>query len=226
MSSLSCLLSLISWAAKLLAMPCRSWWQAEGLSSAKGFHMLQQVGDARWVLQQCLTSIAPDYSQQTALLQYGLQLTAEHCTAPPNGDEHTGEAHVLLDVMRTCCPARAVSLSHRHASPPRKLVLRQWQSCWQSDQCMAPGLQAAACRNTSQLLSSSGGCSSLPPGGFLYCCDVAVGLNQKSCNWCPAEEVRPSEEELWWLQARLQLLEQTDSLATFSALFDRSAIQV
>ena len=43
--------------------------------------MLQQVQDADWALQQCLSLVAASQDQQTALFQYGLELTSQHCSA-------------------------------------------------------------------------------------------------------------------------------------------------
>lgn len=40
---------------------------------------LENIADRVWVVQQCLAHTAEDYATQQGWLQYGLQVTAEHC---------------------------------------------------------------------------------------------------------------------------------------------------
>lgn len=58
---------------------CRSQWLAEALGSSIVPGLLANITNRVWVVQQCLAHIAADSTTQQALLQYGLEVTAEHC---------------------------------------------------------------------------------------------------------------------------------------------------
>ena len=60
-------------------MWCRSQWLADPASRRAVPGHLEDIADRVWVVQQCLAHTAEDCATQQALLQYGLQVTAEHC---------------------------------------------------------------------------------------------------------------------------------------------------
>ena len=60
---------------------CRSQWLSEASSAFTLPGQLASIADRVWVVQQCLTHTASDSATQQGLLQYGLQITAEHCSS-------------------------------------------------------------------------------------------------------------------------------------------------
>lgn len=59
---------------------CRSQWLAEESGKLTVPGHLANIGDRVWVVQQCLGHIPAYNTTQQQLLQYGLEVTAEHCS--------------------------------------------------------------------------------------------------------------------------------------------------
>lgn len=79
--------------------PCRSQWLADASSRRAVPGHLETIADRVWVVQQCLAQTAEEHATQQGLLQYGLQVTAEHC--------HPTD-------LTACVEGEAVSLQQPH----------------------------------------------------------------------------------------------------------------
>lgn len=78
---------------------CRSQWIAEGQACGGVTGPLATIQDKPWVVQQCAAYIAPDLATQQQVLQYGLDITGQHCQ-PTDLDDAAQGKPAYLNVCR------------------------------------------------------------------------------------------------------------------------------
>ena len=162
---------------------------------------LANVADRVWVVQQCLSHTAKDFSTQQALLQYGLQLTAEHCQ---------------MSDLTACIQGKSViaEAPSREGGGAEALIM----------DCMNRTYQAYSSISLQPCCLLPGQCVIQPPPVPFPPSPLPGGADRCSCGAAGAGEVDiHAEPAPWWLLQRVFLLEQLDALSTFMALIDRSA---
>ena len=100
---------------------CRSQWLAEASSRCVVPGHLAKIVDRVWVVQQCLAHTTDEYSRQQGLLQYGLQVTAQHCnkdhlTACAQGEFY--HSAMLCQYCRQQCHTAVTILKPPSPPPP------------------------------------------------------------------------------------------------------------